>query len=309
MVENYVTIVGGANVDISGTSYCKLIPNDSNPGRTTTSLGGVGRNIGENLARMGVRVKLITALGDDGYSKEIQNNCRKHSINLDHSLIIPGEQTSSYLCINNELGEMEVAISSMEIYEHITPDYLAGKINIINQGKICVVDTNIPQESLEYLFTNSGVPIFLDTVSTLKTEKIQNSLHSIHTLKPNIIETEILSGMKIITEDDLKIATNIIIEKGVKNLFVSLGPEGVYYTDGSTAGRLLPIPTEVVNTTGAGDSYLAAVIWSYLNRFDLEESAKAGLAASSICIKSNLTVAEEMSTQNIKSIIKNNWRD
>lgn len=308
MVENYVTIIGGANVDISGTPYYALLPNDSNPGTTTISLGGVGRNIAENLARMEVRVKLITALGDDSYSREIQSSCSEHNINLDHSLIIPDEQTSNYLCINNEFGEMQVAISAMQIYEYITPSYLEGKLDVINRGEICVVDTNIPQESLEYLFANSKVPIFLDTVSTPKTEKIKNSLHSIHTLKPNIIETEILSGMKIITEDDLRIATNIIIEKGVTNLFVSLGPEGVYYTNGSTAGRLLPIPTEVVNTTGAGDSYLAAVTWSYLNGFDLEKSAKAGLAASSICIASNITVSEQISTKNIETIIKNNWR-
>ncbi|WP_406244116.1 PfkB family carbohydrate kinase [Tissierella carlieri] len=182
------------------------------------------------------------------------------------------------------------------------------KLEIINGGAACVVDTNIPEESLEYLMDNSKVPIFLDTVSTKKTEKIKDSIRNIHTLKPNIIEAEILSNMKIINAEDLEKATSIILKKGIKRLFVSLGARGVYYTDGTIKGSILPIPTEIINTTGAGDSYIAAVAWAYLKGFDLEKSAKAGLAASYICVRSNQTVSKDISAQNIENIMKNNWR-
>lgn len=308
MKRQYVTVIGGANIDITGTPYYKLNPNDSNPGKTTLSLGGVARNIAENLSRMGVNIEFITVLGNDSHSYEIKESCKELHISLEHSLIIPNERTSTYLCITNESGEMQLAISDMEIYKYITPSYLEGKLEVINAGAACIVDTNIPQESLEYLMNNSKSPIFLDTVSTKKTEKIKDSIHNIHTLKPNIIEAEILSNMKIITEEDLEKATEIILKKGIKRLFVSLGNKGVYYTDGITKGNILPIETEVVNTTGAGDSYIAAVVWAYLRGFDLDKSAKAGLAASHICVKSNLTVSKDISSEKIESIMKNNWR-
>lgn len=309
MQRKYVTVIGGANIDITGSPYYNLNPNDSNPGKTIMSLGGVARNIAENLSRMGVDIEFITVLGDDLYSKEIKDSCSKLNISLKHSQTISGERTSTYLCITNELGEMQLAISDMEIYENITPSYLEENLDMINDGAVCIADTNITQESLNYLMDNCKVPIFIDTVSTNKTEKIKNVLHNIHTLKPNIIEAEILSGMKIVNMEDLEKATDLIIDKGVKNIFVTLGPKGVYYTDGKTKGSILPVSTEIINTTGAGDSYLAAVTWAYLNGFDIEQSAKAGLAASSICIRSNMTVSQDISAESIINIMKNNWRD
>lgn len=309
MQRKYVTVIGGANIDITGSPYYNLNPNDSNPGKTIMSLGGVARNIAENLSRMGVDIEFITVLGDDLYSNEIKDSCNELNISLKHSQTISGERTSTYLCITNELGEMQLAISDMEIYENITPSYLEENLDMINDGVVCIADTNITQESLNYLMDNCKVPIFIDTVSTNKTEKIKNVLHNIHTLKPNIIEAEILSGMKIVSMEDLEKATDLIIDKGVKNIFVTLGPKGVYYTDGKTKGSILPVSTEIINTTGAGDSYLAAVTWAYLNGFDIEQSAKAGLAASSICIRSNMTVSQDISAESIINIMKNNWRD
>lgn len=308
ILKNYVTVIGGVNIDITGTPFLKLNSNDSNPGKTTLSLGGVARNIAENLSRLDVKIEFITVLGNDGYAREIQNSCENLNISLIHSQIMPHERTSTYLCVNDECGEMQVAISDMEIYKHITPDYLREKLEVINNALACVVDTNIPLDSLIYLMDNSTVPIFLDTVSINKTEKIKDFIHNIHTLKPNIMEAEILSNMKIRNNEDLEKATELIIAKGIKNLFVSLGSKGVYYSDGNTKGKLSVIETEIVNTTGAGDSFLGAVVWAYLKGFNIEKSAKAGMAASSICVKSTLTVSKDISTENIEKILKNNWR-
>lgn len=308
MGERYVTIVGAVNIDIIGRPKKVLNPNDSNPGKTILALGGVARNITENLSRLGVATKFITVLGNDAYATEIINSCRELDINLDHSLIMEGERTSTYLCINDKDGEMEVAISDMEIYRHLTPSYLKGKLEIINKGLACIIDTNIPKDSLVFLMDNCKVPIFLDTVSTSKTNMIKDSLRNIHTLKPNIMEAEILSGMKIQTEEDFHIATDIILKKGVKRIFMTLGPQGVFYTDGINKGIIPPIPTEIINVTGAGDSFMAAVTWAYLNNLNIKESAQAGLAASYICVRSSITVSQDMSAEKIKNIMKNNWR-
>ncbi|MCA3574619.1 MAG: carbohydrate kinase, partial [Aestuariivirga sp.] len=60
-----VIVIGGANVDIKGRSSGPFVQGTSNPGEVTVSAGGVGRNIAENLSRLGVSVSLFTALGDD----------------------------------------------------------------------------------------------------------------------------------------------------------------------------------------------------------------------------------------------------
>lgn len=303
-MEDYVVVIGGANIDIIGTPNAKPIIKDSNPGKTNMSLGGVARNIAENLSRLDVKVEFITVLGDDGYANEIKNNCKKLNIGLSHSLIIPNERTSTYLCITDELGDMQLAISDMEIYKYISPKFLEEKLDFINNSRLCVLDTNIPTESLYYLMDNCKVPIFLDTVSNSKTEKIKDIIHNVYTLKPNLMEAEILSNMKISSHEDLEKATEIILKKGIKNLFVSLGSKGVYYTNGKEKGYTPIIDNNIVSTTGAGDSFLAAVVWAYLNNLNIEETAKVGIAASSITVKSKLTVSEDMSVNNIKKLLK-----
>ena len=61
----YIAGIGGANMDIHCKSDRQLIMRDSNPGSLQTSLGGVCRNICENLARLGESVRLITVVGYD----------------------------------------------------------------------------------------------------------------------------------------------------------------------------------------------------------------------------------------------------
>jgi pseudouridine kinase len=69
--EDYVCVLGGSNMDIVGFPHKNLVLHDSNPGKVKISLGGVGRNIAENLVHLGVSTKLISAIGDDLYGKKI----------------------------------------------------------------------------------------------------------------------------------------------------------------------------------------------------------------------------------------------
>jgi pseudouridine kinase len=307
-MNDYVCVIGGVNIDISGTPYSILNPNDSNPGKVTTSMGGVARNIAENLSRIGVSVEFISVFGDDSYAKEIESSCKELNISLQYSEEIENKRTSIYLCINDDSGEMQLAISNMDIYKYLTPEFLSKRLDIINNSRACVLDTNIPKDSIEYLVDNVKVPIFIDTVSIKKTEKLMDCLYNVYSLKPNIREAEILSGTKINGKDDLSNAANIILNKGVKKLYISLGADGVYYNDGINEGILPSITDEIINTTGAGDSFLAGVIWASLNGYDIKECAKAGLSASYICVKSYRTVSEDMSEENIKKLTESKWR-
>lgn len=307
-MNDYVCVIGGVNIDISGTPYSILNPNDSNPGKVTTSMGGVARNIAENLSRIGVSVEFISVFGDDSYAKEIESSCKELNISLQYSKEIENKRTSIYLCINDDSGEMQLAISDMDIYKYLTPEFLSKRLDIINNSRACVLDTNIPKESIEYLVDNVKAPIFIDTVSVKKTEKLKDCLYNVYSLKPNIREAEILSGTKINGKDDLSNAANIILNKGVKKLYISLGADGVYYNDGINEDILPSITDEIINTTGAGDSFLAGVIWASLNGYDIKECTKAGLSASYICVKSYRTVSEDMSEENILNLIESKWR-
>ena len=301
---SYAVVVGGVNMDIGGTSFAPLIPADSNPGRVRMSLGGVGRNVAHNLSLMGTDVRMLTAFGDDLYGQKIAASCSELGIDLSHALRIAGGTTSTYLYLTDETGEMALAISDMEICKKITPEYLASNLNLLQNAQVVITDTNIPEESLIYLAENCQVPLFCDPVSTTKAEKLRPILGKIHTLKPNKLEAELLSGVKIETKADVERAADKLLALGVHRLFISLGAEGVYAAMGTERLWLPNLPGRMVNTTGCGDAFMAAIGWAYLEGMDLKQTALAGLAAGAIAMESAETMNPAMSADEIKKRMK-----
>lgn len=108
-----------------GQSAGPLVGRDSNPGKVTVSMGGVGRNIAHNLRLLGVKVSLLTALGEDPHAGQVMDSCERLGIDLSRALHVPGGTTSTYLFLSDETGDMALAVSDMGIYEELTPAYFA----------------------------------------------------------------------------------------------------------------------------------------------------------------------------------------
>ena len=299
--QPYAVVVGGVNLDIGGTPFAPLVGQDSNPGRVTMSLGGVGRNIAHNMALLGLDVRLLTALGDDMNAQKITTSCIELGIDLSPSLQVPGGSTSTYLFLTDEKGDMALAVSDMAIYDHLTPRYLATKEALLNNARLVVADTNIPAESLRWLAENCKAPVFVDPVSTAKAVKVKPVLGRLHTLKPNRIEAELLSGVAITDDESLARCADALLETGLHRVFISLGAEGVYAAD-HLGGRVkVPcLPAEMVNTTGCGDAFMAALAWGWLEGLGLREAALAGEAASAISMEGKETINPDLSVDALR---------
>ena len=300
---SYTVVVGGVNMDIGGTSLGSLVAEDSNPGKVTMSLGGVGRNIAHNLSLMGADVRMLTAFGEDLYGQKIAASCAELGIDVSHALRLADANTSTYLYITGPEGDMALAVSDMDICSRITPAYLAGHLALLQNAQVIVCDTNIPTESLVYLVENCNVPIFCDPVSTVKAEKIRPVLGRLHTLKPNRLEAELLSGIPIRCREDVEKAAQALLDTGLRRVFISLGSEGCYGATHTDRLWMANPPANVVNTTGCGDAFMAALVWAYLEGTDLEGTLKAGLAASSIAIETSETINPAMSATALKARI------
>lgn len=296
----YTVVVGGVNVDIGGKSFESLIPGDSNPGTVSVSLGGVGRNIAHNLSLLGCDVRLLTAFGEDMNGQRVVASCTELGIDISHALKTADSATSTYLYIIGPDGEMSVALSDMEICNRITPGYLSGNLQMLQNAQAVVADTNIPQESLVYLAENCKAPLFCDPVSVTKAEKLLPILHKIHTLKPNRLEAELLSGVKITDKQSAQRAADVLLSKGVARVFLSMGADGVFAATKEQSYWLSNLPGQRVNTTGCGDAFMAALAWCYREEKSLKETALFGLAAAAIAMESPETINPAMCVTSLK---------
>jgi pseudouridine kinase len=199
-------------MDVQGFPNSQLILKDSNPGKVKLSLGGVGRNIGENLVKLGIDTKLISIVGDDSYGIKILDEARLIGLNMQDSLVLKGQSTATYLSILYKEGDMAAAISHMELYDNMSVDFIKQKQHVIDNSRLCIIDTNIPEKVIEYIVTQSrNTDFFLDTVSTAKAKRVKDIIGYFHTIKPNKIEAEILSGIEIRDNAGMKKAADYFL--------------------------------------------------------------------------------------------------
>ena len=227
--EDYVVGIGSANLDIYGKSLIDLQPKYDHPSKITTSVGGVTRNVLCNLSLLKVPSKLLAALGDDIFGKIILEDCIKNNIDINNILTIKDGSSGVFMQILDNKNDMHMALCDMSINQNITVNYLKKNENILKKAKIIFFDPSLPLESIEYLINTFGEKIYLDPLSDEYAKKIKPYINKIFALKPNKTELEILSDIKINNEDDLNKACQIIINKGVKKLYVTLGENGAIF--------------------------------------------------------------------------------
>ena len=249
-------------------------------------------------------VRLLTAFGDDMNAQRIAASCGELGIDISQCLTVPGGATSTYLFIADQRGDMALAVSDMEIYEHMTPAFLAGRSRLLQNAQLVVVDTNIPAQSIAWLADNLHLPIFADPVSTAKAEKLRPVLGKLHTLKPNRMEAELLSGVTITDEASLNKAADVLLATGLRRVFISLGGDGMLAADHKERLHVPCCPGQMVNTTGCGDAGMAAIAWAYLEGTGLEGTAKAAMAAGAIAMESAETINPAMSAQRLRDRMK-----
>ena len=309
----YILVLGASIVDIFGFCGRSYAQRDSIPGHIKISFGGVCRNIAENLARVGVNTQFISTLGDDENGKSILEHSRKLGYNMENSLFLEGESTPTYLAILNHQGEMESAVVDMESLNKMDEAFVDGKHEVFENAEYTIVDSDNPI-LLEYILKKyQGKSKFiLDPVSAKKAKKIRHLVKYFHTIKPNRFETEALCGFKIETNDDLKKAGRFFIEQGVKNVFISLDADGIYYiTSEGEEGTLACCESiNVKNVTGAGDSFVAGIGYGYMNNLNIKDTLKYSVAMSIITITHEETINPNMNHELVKDLVnRTKWRE
>ncbi|WP_277287073.1 carbohydrate kinase [Sneathia sanguinegens] len=302
-----ILVIGACNLDLQGIPNENLKFHDSNIGKINVGLGGVGRNIAVNLKKLMSNVNFITVLGENFYSNKILDDLNIKRINTSDILRVPDDSISMYLSILDENGEMLAGVSDMNILRYLTPEFLRTKEELIKNSEIIVIDTNIPRESIEYIanLKHGKQKLIVDTVSIKKAAKISNILDKIDVLKTNKLEIEALFDRTFRNKKEIRQAMRELIAKGVKNIYLTLGHEGVLAMNSKKSLKLpLPLIKNVVDVTGAGDIFTATLVFCTKNELSLSKTAKVSQAASTIKIAQHGTVPENFSFDILNEQVK-----
>ena len=308
--EEYVVGIGAANLDIYGKSLIYLKPKYDHPSKITTSVGGVTRNVLCNLSLLKINTKLLATIGEDMFGKIILEDCIKNNIDINNVLKIKNESTGVFMQIFDNKNDMHMALCDMTINKNITVEYLTKNKNLLKNAKIICFDPSLPVDSIKYLIENYGSKIYLDPLSDEYALKIKPYIDKIFAIKPNKTELEILSDMKINTEDDLNKACEKLIKNGTKKLYVTLGDKGALFFSEKNKIRKKFKPVEkMVNASGAGDSFFATIIFGNIKNLKEEESLELAMAAGILTVQSSETISPLLCLENLKKIIMEEKKD
>lgn len=268
-------MIGGLNIDMLGIPADAFRPGDSLPGRVRLKVGGVGFNIASRLAESGFRVSLITAFGNDQFAGMALEACRAKEIDI--SLSLRADCSSpTYMAIHAADGSLLSAINDMQALEALTAEYFLRHQRALPSGfAISVLDGNLPEESLKTLVGILPPPILADPVSCEKGLRMLPVLDRLKAIKPNALEALAMSGCR-----DVPDSAQWFLDQGVEQVYISMGPDGLYYADKSERGHI-PVRVAIrVPTTGAGDAMTAGLAPGIASNLAVSDIARSGIDAA-----------------------------
>jgi pseudouridine kinase len=305
-----VTCIGAANLDRKLRSLAGIALHTSNPASQSESFGGVARNIAENLARLGTSVALLTATGKDSSGAALLAHAQSLGIDTGGTLQVEDLASGTYTAVLDQDGEMVVALADMALYDRLDAAFVDSRQARIADSALIVADLNLPLEAVEAVLAQARrleAPLVLVAVSEPKMARLPRDLSGVRLLIMNRGELAARVGRELGSETELDAAVAEVRAQGARDLIVTRGAEGVIFTRGGDIVRLYAHGAEVVDVTGAGDAFAAAVCWSLLqDADDLELACRRGLKLSALTLGVAETVHPQLGPDSLADIIDTN---
>lgn len=301
-----VVVIGGANMDIKARSARAAVPATSNPGASSMAAGGVGRNIAENLARLGTRTYLVASIGSDGLGDQVLSATSNAGVQVEH-VRRSARATGTYTAVLDTDGELVVAVADMAATDELPPEQVDGARDLIAAASLLVLDGNLSTATLGFALdvaATVGTRVVLDPVSVPKAAALAPLLapdRPVYATTPNRDELAALTGLPTGTRDEQESAARALHDRGVELVWVRLGPAGSLLSSRDGVATLDSVSSEVVDVTGAGDSMTAAFCHALLAGAEPAEAAAYGHAAAALTVASAHTVRPDLTDRLVRS--------
>jgi ribokinase len=283
----HIVVVGSLNMDL-----VVQVPTIPAPGETVlgdnfaTIPGGKGANQAVAAARLGAKVSLIGRVGSDAFGEQLLANAGREGIDVTH---VGRDETAAsgvaMICVD-AAGQNNIAVASGANYK-LTAEHVRAAWAALPQVDLLVMPLETPLETIETavsLANRSGTQVILNPAPAQKLPA--RILAGVDVLVPNEPETAQLTGMPISTSAETYLAARQLLNLGVKHVVLTLGSRGALVLDGATGqfSAVPPFPVTVVDTTAAGDAFVAGLAVGLAEGKPLLEAAQFANAVGALAV-------------------------
>lgn len=260
-MNNSILVIGSLNIDrIINVNHIPKVGETIIGSDFIEVCGGKGANQAYACGKLGGNVTMLGAVGTDDAGDRMLQSLQEVSVDVTHILRTKEVATGSAIIYVDKEGNNNIVVLS-GANRYCSKEYLTEKEELIRNCDIILLQLEIPMDAVEYAIETAykyGKKIILNPAPAHDNLN-SNILHKINVLTPNETELEMLSGIKILTLDDVKHACTKLQEKGANRIVVTLGSKGALLADENGFRLFDAKKVEVVDTTAAGDTFNGAL--------------------------------------------------
>ncbi len=300
IVDNpdFISVIGGINMDIVGIPTKEMYQNNSNSGKINYYFGGAGRNMALALTKLGISTSLISVYGDDANGEQFVTEARRQGLNIACCEKVSGFNTSTFIYLEDKENDLRLGLDDMRILENITPELINRYLKRINQSKYCVIDDNLPLATMDHLAKYVEVPIIAKSVSIEKVKKLIPVLHKLELLVLSDKELAALVRETRHLVNGMGEEAKHLIHLGVKQVVVICDNGDTFFFENEKRGEIKRSVTPTFNLNGSSAVLTSSIIWGKIQgTYTYEEEVRIGCAGSLTSFLTNDSVFSGLSEE------------
>ncbi len=302
-----IAVIGSNMVDL--ISYIDKMPKE---GETLEApdfkigCGGKGANQAVAAAKMGSKVMMVTKVGDDLFADNTIENLKSYGIDTEFTNKVPGTSSGvAPIFVDRDSKNRILIIKGANQY--LLPEDVDRAAEKLMQCSLIVLQLEIPLQTIYRAieFGNEhGIPVILNPAPASK-ELDFNYVCKCDYFIPNESELELLTGLPVESKEQIRAAATTLIDKGVKNVIVTMGSRGVMWVMKEKVYTIDSFKVNAIDTTGAGDAFIGCFAHFFVQNGDVLQAIKMATAFAALSVTKQGTQTSYPNVEELNQFLKN----
>jgi ribokinase len=286
MKKSKIAVIGSFVVDLTSRAGRLPVAGETVKG-TVFKLGPGGKGSNQAVAahRAGADMILATKVGNDVFGRVALDFYENENMDTSYVFIDQEKETGTALIMVDEVSGQNQILVVSGACDHITDEEIDKLKKVIEESEFILLQLEINMDAIEKVIEiahQMGKTVILNTAPAH--ELSDELLSKVDIITPNETEAEVLTGVKIQSEADAEKAAVVLMQRGVKNVVITLGKSGVFVMTADKKKMIAPLKVKVVDTTGAGDAFNGGFVTALAEGMDIFEAAWFGNVVGSLSV-------------------------
>jgi len=237
-------------------------------------MGGKGANQAVGARLLGAEVTLVGRVGDDLFGQRMLDTLKSYGVACDHILVDKeAESGVALIVVDHHAENIVVVIPGANM--RVSPADVESAADRLRAADVLLMQLEIPLDAIERAIDIAREGNTLCVLNPAPARPLpERILKKVHMLTPNQSEANVLTGIPTYTPKGAQLAGQALLDKGVQSVIITLGVQGALIVRPGGTLQVRGIRVDAVDTTGAGDAFMAALAVALAGGETLEKATR-----------------------------------